>query len=306
MATERARERPTAGSTLLGALCAAFSAACWSGNHIVGRAIAGEAPPLAIGSIRWLVPALILAPFAAPFLKRDWPEIRRTWRTILFLALIGGAIFGTLQYVGLAHTTALNVSVLNSVAPVMIVAAGWLIYSDRVGWAQTVGIAISLTGVLAIIAKGDVQTLRAFAFNAGDLVILFNMGLWAIYSASLRSRGAMHWVSFTFLLALISAVATMPVWLAEHLAGNQLRLTTPIVAGLAFVALFPSLLAYATWSKGVEILGSGRAGAFLHLIPLFSAVVAGAALGERIEGYHLAGFALILAGVGLAARRPVR
>jgi drug/metabolite transporter (DMT)-like permease len=295
--------RPDARTTLLATFFAAFSSLCWSGNHIVGRAMAGEVPPLAAGSIRWIVPALILAPFVGRHLVRDWPEIRRTWATIVFLSLIGGAIFGTLQYVGLNYTTALNVSVLNSVAPVFIVAAGWLLFSDRVGLVQAAGIAVSFAGVLAIISRGRIEALAALGFNVGDVVILFNMGLWAVYSASLRKRGKIHWMSFTFILASISAVATLPFWVAEHLSGAVLRPTLPNLAALGFVAVFPSLLAYAAWSRGVEVLGSGRAGVFLHLIPLFSALIAGAALGERIETYHLVGFALILAGVLLAARR---
>lgn len=295
--------RPEGRTLAVASLCAAFAALCWSGNHIVGRAIAGDVPPMAAGSIRWIVPALLLAPFAGPHLARDWPEIRRTWWTIVVLSVVGGAIFGTLQYVGLQYTTALNVSVLNSVAPVFIVAAGWLLFADRVGGLQALGIGTSFLGVLAIIAKGAPDALRNLAFNVGDLVILFNMGLWALYSASLRKRGVMHWISFTFILATISALVTIPFWLTEHLSGHTLKLTPGAVSGLAFVALFPSLLAYAAWSRGVELLGSGRAGVFLHLIPLYSALIAGAALGERIESYHLAGFALILAGVWLASRR---
>lgn len=304
MSKVEAPARPDGRAPLVASLFAAFAALCWSGNHIVGRAIAGEVPPLATGSIRWIVPALILAPFAGPHLRRDWPEIKRTWPTILVLSLIGGAVFGTLQYVGLTYTTALNVSVLNSVAPVFIVAAGWALFSDRVGALQAIGIAVSFAGVLAIITKGRPEAISSLGFNAGDLVILFNMGLWAIYSASLRKRGTMHWVSFTFLLATISALATMPFWLAEHLSGVVLRLTPGSLAALAYVSLFPSLLAYAAWSRGVELLGSGRAGVFLHLIPLYSALIAGVALGERIEVYHLAGFAFILTGVWLASRRP--
>ncbi len=289
---------------LLGAyLLAAFAALCWSGNHIVGRGIAGLVPPFAMGCIRWLVPALVLLPFAAPHLRRDWPEIRRTWPIIVALSLIGGGIFGTLQFIGLTYTTALNVSVLNSAAPVLIVMAGWLMFADRVGAVQAVGIAISFAGVLAIITKGIPAALLDFGFNIGDLIVLFNMVLWAIYSAALRRRGAMHWISSTFLLATISAVATAPFWLAEHLAGITVTVTPGTIAAMGFIALFPSLFAYAAWSRGVERLGSGRAGIFLHLVPLYSALLAGLALGERIELYHLAGFILILTGVWLASRR---
>lgn len=303
MSESEAPARPGSRDVIIASLCAAFASLCWSGNHIIGRAIAGDVPPLAIGSIRWILPALILAPFAVPHLTRDWPEIRRTWPTIVVLSIVGGAIFGTLQYVGLQFTTAMNVSVLNSVAPVFIVAAGWLLFSDRVGAMQAAGIATSFIGVLAIISRGRPEAVASLGFNHGDLIILFNMGLWALYSSALRKRGSMHWISFTFVLALISAVVTIPFWLAEHFGGSPLKLTTRSVAALAYVGVFPSLLAYAAWSRGVEGLGSGRAGVFLHLIPLFSALIAGAALGERLEVYHLVGFALILAGVWLASRQ---
>ena len=302
MSGSEAPAQPTRPGVIFASLCAAFASLCWSGNHIVGRAIAGDLPPLAVGSIRWIVPALVLAPFAWPHLRRDWPEILRTWPTVIVLSIVGGAIFGTLQYVGLQFTTAMNVSVLNSVAPVFIVGAGWLLFSDRVGLSQAAGIAISFLGVLAIITKGQPEALARLGFNAGDLIILFNMGLFAVYSAALRKRGVVHWISFTFLFASISAVATFPFWMAEHYSGSPLRLAPPGIAALAYVAVFPSLLAYAAWSKGVEGLGSGRSGVFLHLVPLYSAMIAGAALGESIEIYHLAGFALILSGVWLASR----
>jgi len=297
-----ARVGPDRTKPWLAAFFAAFAALCWSGNHIVGRAIAGQVPPLATGCIRWIAPVLILAPFVRPHLARDWPEIRRTWPVILMLSLIGGAVFGTLQYIGLTYTTALNVSVLNSTAPVFIVAAGWMLFSDRVGVLQAVGIATSFSGVLAILTKGSIAALGNLGFNAGDLVILFNMVLWAVYSASLRKRGTMHWMSFTFILAVISALSTAPFWMIEHISGATFELTPGIFAALAYVSLFPSLLAYAAWSRGVEMLGSGRAGVFLHLIPLFSALIAGVTLGEQIEVFHVVGFALILAGVSLASR----
>ncbi|MEZ5854980.1 MAG: DMT family transporter [Hyphomicrobiaceae bacterium] len=218
----------------------------------------------------------------------------------------GGGLFGTLQYVGLNFTTAINVSVLNSVAPVLIVAVGALLFQDRVSLLQLVGIVVSLAGVITIVARGDFRVLAALAFNRGDVIILFNMGVWAVYSASLRNRGAMHWMSFTFVLAVISALVTLPAWAVEHAFGDQLQATGLTIGALAFVGLFPSLVAYASWSRAVETLGSGRAGVFLHLIPLYSALVAGFLLGESIEGFHFAGFALILTGVALASQPTAR
>src|ERR1039458_8284910 len=91
----------------------AFASLCWSGNHIIGRAIAGHVPPIGISTVRWAIPALALWPIARSHLRRDWPQIKPYWRLMLWLGLTGGALFSALQYVGLQYTNALNVSGLN-------------------------------------------------------------------------------------------------------------------------------------------------------------------------------------------------
>src|SRR3954447_3457208 len=136
-------------------LILALASLCWSGNHLTGRAIAGHVPPLTITTLRWLLAALVLFPFIRGQLVRDWPEIRRHIGVLIYLALIGGGIFGALQFVGLQLTTALNVSVMNSLGPVFIAAAGAVMFRDRLTRGQFIGIVVSLLGVLAIITKFD-------------------------------------------------------------------------------------------------------------------------------------------------------
>ena len=72
---------------------------------------------------------------------------------------------------------------------------------------------------------------------------------------------------------------------------------------IGYVSIFPSLVSFMSWNRGVELIGANRAGALLHLIPLYSAILAGIFLGERLSSFHIVGFALILAGVTLAARK---
>ena len=71
-------------------LLLAFASLCWSGNHIIGRAIAGHVPPIGISTVRWLIPALVLWPIARPHLRRDWLLIKPHWRLMLWLGLTGG------------------------------------------------------------------------------------------------------------------------------------------------------------------------------------------------------------------------
>jgi drug/metabolite transporter (DMT)-like permease len=283
-------------------LVLALASLCWSGNHLMGRAIAGHVPPLTITTLRWLLAAAILFPFIRTYLVRDWPLIRAHLGVLTYLALIGGGIFGALQFVGLQLTTALNVSVMNSLGPVFIAAAGAAMFRDRLTKGQFAGIIVSLAGVLAIITKLDPGVLTHFAFNTGDILILINMVLWAVYSASLRWRPKIHPVSFMFMFCLISGIAMLPLMAWEHSTGFVLQPTLLTFSSIAFVTVFSTIVAFASWTRGVELIGPNRAGVFLHLIPIFSALLTGALLGEPLMGYHVVGFVLILAGVWCAAR----
>ena len=196
-------------------LLLALASLFWSGNHIMGRAIAGHVPPIAIGTLRWLLAAALLWPFVRHRVARDWPLIRPRLPAIIYLSLLGGALFGTLQFVGLQYTTALNTSVMNSLAPVLIVAASAVMFRDRLTARQGVGIAISLLGVVVIISRLDPAVISGLAFNLGDVIILVNMGLWGIYSASLRLRPPIDGLSFMFLFALISGIAMLPLFCWE-------------------------------------------------------------------------------------------
>src|SRR5262249_39544024 len=113
-------------------LILAFASLCWSGNHIVGRAIAGHFPPLTISTIRWFIPAIILWIAWRTRIEQDWLLIRRYWVVMLWLGATGGILFSALQYVGLQYTSAVNVSILNSLVPVLIIAASALIFRDRI------------------------------------------------------------------------------------------------------------------------------------------------------------------------------
>jgi drug/metabolite transporter (DMT)-like permease len=282
-------------------LLLAIAALFWSGNHIVGRAMHGEVPPIGVSTLRWAIPTVALWFIARAQIARDWPAIRTHWKEMLWLGVTGGALFTALQYVGLQYTTALNVSVLNSLVPVLIVAAGTVIFRDRITPLQLAGIVTSSIGVLTIIARGEVQSLARLEFNWGDLIILFNMAVFAIYAACLRLQPKIHWLSFMFVFGAISSVATLPFWIWEWLAGYTLKPTWLTFGSILYVSIFPSVLALGAWNRGTELIGAIRAGPFLHLVPVYTAIIASMLLGEHLAPFHVAGFVLILAGVWLAS-----
>jgi drug/metabolite transporter (DMT)-like permease len=282
----------------------AVAALFWSGNHIVGRAIGGHVPPVGISTIRWLIPAILIWPWVRPHLKRDWPVIRRHWKAMLWLGATGGALFTSLQYVGLQYTSALNVSVLNSLVPVLIVATSGALFRDRISPLQLAGIVVSSLGVLTIIGRGSLDVLERLAFNWGDLIIVFNMFVFAVYATCLRLRPAMHWLSFIFIFAVLSVIMTLPFAVLEFWQGARFEADWLTIGSITYVSIFPSVIAFSAWNRGVELIGANRSGPFLHMVPVYTAILGTTLLGEHLATFHIVGFALILTGVWLASVRP--
>jgi drug/metabolite transporter (DMT)-like permease len=282
-----------------------LASACWSGNHIFARAVSGHAPPATLSLLRWTAVLVMLGPVAMAYLREDWPKLRAKTGVMAFLALIGGCAFGTLQYVALQYTTAINMGVVGSVAPALIVAASFVLFGDRLGPIQLTGVGISMLGVLAIVTQLRPERLLALSFNGGDLIIIANMVLWAVYCACLRLRPAVHPITFLFVLAVWSVLGNVPFAIWEYAAGLRVVPDLLTSSAVLYAALFTTLLAYLAWNRGIDLVGAPRASAFLHTIPLFSAVLATTLLGEQLGLYHVVGFALILAGVTLAARPAV-
>jgi drug/metabolite transporter (DMT)-like permease len=275
----------------------------WSFNWIMGRGFAADIPPMAMAFLRWFFAVLIMAPIAIPHVRRDWPIVRRHWKTMLFLGVIGVGTHNVLAYAGLNYTTATNGVILNSFIPVMIIALSWIFLRERLSALQLAGVGISLAGVLTIIGQGQLDTLLSFRLNVGDLLIILSMAMWAVYTICLRWRPAgLSLFTFLFVLACVGDLAVLPLFLGELAFGRHMVVTLANVAALASVGLFSSVLAYIFWNRGVEQVGANVAGLFVHLMPVFGVVLAWIFLGERLAGFHLAGIALILAGIYITSR----
>jgi drug/metabolite transporter (DMT)-like permease len=70
---------------------------------------------------------------------------------------------------------------------------------------------------------------------------------------------------------------------------------------MAYTAVFPSFIAYLFFNRGIELIGSARAGQSWHLMPLLGSILAVVFLGESFHAYHVFGIALIGVGIVLAS-----
>jgi drug/metabolite transporter (DMT)-like permease len=279
----------------------------WAVNIVLGRFIAGTLPPVALSQIRWTGAGLIALPFAWRHAKADWPIIRANLGILLLLSLTGIAIYNTLAYHGLEYTTAINGLLMQSATPLMIGAWSLVLFHDRLTPAQFLGILMSLTGVVVIIAHGDLSTFANLTLNPGDVWFLVALVSYALYAALLRKRPKIHFLSFLIFTFFAGSLMLAPVTVAEFLSGRRIIPTPAAFAVLAYVVIFPSLVAYIFFNRGVELIGANRAGPFFHLIPVFGSAIAIAFLGERPQLFHAIGYVLILAGIVVAqrgARKP--
>ncbi|MCG8558226.1 MAG: DMT family transporter [Hyphomicrobiales bacterium] len=281
-----------------------LTAAFWSGNFVVGRGIHDTVPPITLAWCRWMIAFLIVFPFALRYLRQDWPALKANAGILILLGIMGIGCFNSFAYIGLNDTTALNALVLQSSGPVFIAMATFICFGDRISRRQALGILISLTGALVIVARGDPGRLTALELNKGDAWIVAAFVTWAIYTAFLRMRPNIHTLSFLAVTFFVGITANTPFLVMEHLAGARMQPTVGAALAILYVAIFPGLVAYIFYNRGVELIGANRAAPFLHLVVLFGALLAIVLLGESLELYHVIGMALILPGVSLAARKP--
>ncbi len=274
----------------------------WAGSVVSGRAAAGEIPPALFTAVRWCGALLLALPLAWGHLRADWPALRARWWVVGVLGLLGVAVYNSLVYRGLHDTTAVNALLLQSSAPLLILVVAFLLFGQRPGWVEVVAILVSVAGVVVIAAEGSLHTLRQLRFNPGDGLVLLAMVAYAAYSAVLRIKPAVHPMSLLAATMVVGDVVLIPLAWAEHAAGGRLVVTVLSVSSLVYAVIGPAFLAYLCFNRGVELLGAARAGQFTHLMPAFGIVLAVLFLGERLHVYHLAGMALIGAGLVLADR----
>ncbi|WP_292625239.1 DMT family transporter [Novosphingobium sp. 17-62-19] len=281
-----------------------FTALFWAGNSVVARAARDMVPPVALAFWRWALALLLLLPFAWPHLQRDWRVLRVNLRWVLTLGTLGIGTFNTLLYSGLQKTTAVNGLLLQSLQPALILVLGALAFKEVVLMQQVIGICLSIAGALVIVLHGDLSSLIGLKFNAGDLVICVAVLVWSFYSTLLRKRPIVHPLSFLAATFMVGTAVILPFYLAETANGQLIENRFESWLAIGYVCLFPSLIAYLFFNRGVELLGSAAAALYLNVMPVIGSVLAIAILSEPFGWFHLAGMVLI--GAGIASATTVR
>jgi drug/metabolite transporter (DMT)-like permease len=274
----------------------------WAGNTVLGRFVVGHIPPMTLAFGRWSGAFLILLPFAAGHLRRDWPVIHKNAALMMLLAVTGFSAYNTMAYYGLQYTTAINGLLLQSIGPLFVAIWTFALFGDRLTLRQAGGICVSLSGVIVIICHGSLAILLAIAFNRGDVWFVIALVFYGFYMAMLRKRPPIHPLSFLAVGMGGGAAFLIPLVILEVMSGRTMVFDAESFLSFAFICIFPSLLGYLFLNRGIELIGANRAAPFIHLVPVFGSVLAIVLLGERFELYHAVGYGLVFTGITVATK----
>ena len=277
----------------------------WAGNAIASRLAVGHISPMALTTMRWIGVCAILLPLLHKPFSEAWPILAPLWKRILIMGALGYTAFNALMYAAAYNTTAVNITLLQGPIPIFVLIGAAAVFGTRIRLVQALGAALTLVGVVLIAARGELATLLNLSFNIGDLWMIVAGASYAAYTLLLRDRPPVPAFVFFAAMAAAALAVSLPLLVYEIAAGWTVW---PDARGwliLLYVTLLPSLVSQIFFMRGVELIGPGRAGLFVNLVPVFGALLAVVILGEPFAWYHGVALALVLGGIWLAERRAV-
>jgi drug/metabolite transporter (DMT)-like permease len=276
-------------------LCTLF----WAGNFIVGKvATLFEIPPFSLNFYRWLIAFIILFPFTYKKITENFDEIKKKIIPLSIMGFTSITIFNSVVYYSLNFTQVLNGVLMISTIPVLIIFFSSCFTNEKVKINQILGVITSLIGVLIIITKFQLNTLLSLNLNKGDLWILVAMISWATYSIMVKEKKInLDPLALLQTLIFIGLIFLIPFYLYELHNAQFLKLNIPVLLTVGYVVIFAGIGAYIFWIGAIKIIGPSRSGVFLHLMPVFSSLMAIFLLGERLANFHIFGALFILTGI---------
>ncbi len=167
----------------------------------------------------------------------------------------------------------------------------------RVQWA---GVLLSLSGVAAIVSRGDFAALAGMRLNVGDLWMFGAIFAWAVYTLGLQWRPeGVHPMLLLAAFVVVGLLALAPAYAWEIAQGRLILVTSGALAGIAYTGVFPGFIGYIFYNRAVGEVGASKASLFIHLMPVFGTLLAALFLAEIPRPYHYAGIALIISGIYL-------
>jgi drug/metabolite transporter (DMT)-like permease len=280
-----------------------FAVAVWGASFIATKVALSEVSP---ATVVWLRFAMGVAVLGVAVVARHQFAFLPLKELALLAALgfIGITFHQWLQSNALVTSQASTSAWIITTTPVFMAILGRLVLGERLGLRRLGGIMVAATGVLLVVTRGQLATLAAGQFGApGDILMVLSAPNWAIFSVlsrrALRNQAATRTMFYVMTLGWVFSAVPFAAGPGISEIGH---LSARGWAGIAFLGVACSGLAYIAWYDALQRIPASEAGALLYVEPLVAMAVAAVVLGEHVGIATLAGGVTILAGVWLVNR----
>jgi len=274
-----------------------FSSLVWGGNVAAARFAVGEISPMVLVGLRWIVVSAIIALLMGKRMGAVLASLRPHWAFLLPMGVIGFTISNAFFYESARFTTGLNLSIIQGVLPVLVLAGARLVYGARVGGMRMVGVALTMAGIVLIATEGEPARLLDLQFNKGDAFAFLGAAIYAAFTLALRKRPPLSAMAFFIGVSIAALVSSAPAMVVEAMLGAAIWPGWQGFLVLLYVAVFTSIVGQICWIRAVEMIGPGRAGVFQNLVPVVGAILSVVVLRETFHWFHAASLALVLSGL---------
>jgi drug/metabolite transporter (DMT)-like permease len=291
---------PSRRVAALPALAVGVTLVAWASAFVAIRGVGEELSPGALAFGRLLVGTLVLGVLLLP---RGW--VRPTRRQWALLTACGVAWFGIYNVALNAAEQTLDAgttAMLVNIGPILIAVFAGLLLGEGFPRRLLAGIAVAFAGAVII----GLATRSSAADLTGVLLCVVAAIAYAIGVVAqkpvLRGLPALQ---VTFTACAIGALCCLPF--AGALAGELASASAGSVAGMVYLGVVPTALAFSTWAYALARMDAGRLGVTTSLVPPLVIGLGWLLLDEVPPALAVVGGAVCLAGVALSRwRAPVR
>ena len=272
-------------------------------NLVVARGGVEFVPPISLAFWRWTVVFIILLPFTIMSLKKNYKIIVKEYKKLFFLGSMGCGVCGAFPFLAGETTTVTNMGIIYTSSPIFIILISSLFFGEKINILKIIGLISCLTGVFAIIIKGDLNLLINLKFTIGDLWMLAASIGWALYSIYLFYWKTELQIFQRFvLIAFFGAVSLFPFYIIEEFIFQRTIFDLNFFFWVIFAAISPGIIAFILYSKAQEKLGASLTGFTLYVFTVYAAIYGYFLFDEKLEFFHYIGTILVFFGVYLAKK----
>ncbi len=211
-------------------------------------------------------------------------------------AIMGFFLFGgyAFQTAALLYTSASNAAFLTGLNVVLIPILGTIFYGYRVSRYTLMGVLLAAAGLYLLSTNGG-----AISPNYGDLLAVIcavSVGLHVIYTGKYAVSGDVYWLT----AIQLGVVALLSLMFSFFLGARVMVWHREIAWALVITVIFATVFAFLVQTSMQRFTSPTRTALIFCLEPVFAALYAWFAAGERLGVPGFIGALMILAGMILS------